>query len=143
LDDSGYLSVRIPTVERDYYGRYKDVTDGKELIYGQQPVARNVGIVQEIMKARGCLKVRVASEVGVVLTSKTRLSKEEVSIVHSATVFFAGKSLLNTLVKHEVLFKGKWRKAERVGFKTLLYLTDTHIRVGLTEGVRVERYDMG
>ncbi|KAF4612463.1 hypothetical protein G7Y89_g15614 [Cudoniella acicularis] len=45
------------------------------------------------------------------------------------------ESLLNTLVKKKVLFKGKWRKAEPASFKTLLYLVDTHMRVGLTEGV--------
>lgn len=46
------------------------------------------------------------------------------------------QSLLNRLVKEKVLFKGKWRKAERVGFKTILYLADTHMMVGLIQGVR-------
>ena len=45
------------------------------------------------------------------------------------------ESLLNKLVKEKVLFKGKWRKVNRVGFKTLHYMVDTHMRAGLTEGV--------
>ncbi len=44
-------------------------------------------------------------------------------------------SLLNRLVKEKVLFKGRWRKANRVGFKTLLYIVDTHMGTGLTDGV--------
>jgi hypothetical protein len=44
-------------------------------------------------------------------------------------------SLLNRLVKENVLFKGRWQKANRVGFKTLLYLVDTHMGMGLTDGV--------
>ena len=30
------------------------------------------------------------------------------------------ESLLNKLVKDKVLYKGKWRKPQRVGFKTVL-----------------------
>jgi hypothetical protein len=44
-------------------------------------------------------------------------------------------SLLHILVKENVLFKGKWRKANRVGFKTLLHMVDTHMKTGLTDGV--------
>jgi hypothetical protein len=44
-------------------------------------------------------------------------------------------SLLNKLVKENVLFKGRWRKANRVGFKTLLYMVDNHMETGLTDGV--------
>lgn len=34
------------------------------------------------------------------------------------------KSLLKTLVKEKVLFKGKWRKPVRVGFKLLVHLAE-------------------
>lgn len=45
------------------------------------------------------------------------------------------KSLFNRLVKEKVLFKGSWRKRGRVGFRTLLYLADTHLEVGLKDGI--------
>jgi hypothetical protein len=43
--------------------------------------------------------------------------------------------LFNKLVKDKVLTAGKWIRPNRVGFKTLLALTDAWINAGLVEGV--------
>lgn len=45
------------------------------------------------------------------------------------------ESLFNKLVKDKVLFKGKWRKPNRVGFQTILYLVDVWMSSGLKDGV--------
>ena len=44
-------------------------------------------------------------------------------------------SLFNKLVKDKVLTAGKWMRPNRVGFKTLLALTDAWMNTGLLEGV--------
>jgi hypothetical protein len=44
-------------------------------------------------------------------------------------------SLFIKLVKDKVLTSGKWVRPNRVGFKTLLALTDAWMNTGLTEGV--------
>ena len=44
-------------------------------------------------------------------------------------------SLFNKLVKDKVLTAGKWIRPNRVGFKTLLALTDAWMNAGLVEGV--------
>jgi hypothetical protein len=44
-------------------------------------------------------------------------------------------SLLNKLVKDNVLTAGKWLRSNRVGFNTLLVLTDVWMNTGLTDGV--------
>jgi hypothetical protein len=45
------------------------------------------------------------------------------------------ESLFNKLVKDKVLFKGKWRKPNRVGFQTILYMVDVWMSSGLKDGV--------
>lgn len=45
------------------------------------------------------------------------------------------ESLLSKLVKEGVLFKGKWRAINRVGFSMLSYMMDVHIERGMAEGV--------
>ena len=45
------------------------------------------------------------------------------------------ESLFNKLVKEKVLFKGKWRKPNRVGFQTILYMVDIWMSSGLKDGV--------
>jgi hypothetical protein len=44
-------------------------------------------------------------------------------------------SLLNKLVKDKVLTAGKWLPSNRVGFKTLLVMTDAWMNSGLIDGV--------
>lgn len=44
-------------------------------------------------------------------------------------------SLLNKLVKDKVLTAGKWYRSNRVGFNTLLVLTDAWMNSGLTDSV--------
>jgi hypothetical protein len=44
-------------------------------------------------------------------------------------------SLFNKLMKDKVLTAGKWIRLNRVGFKTLLALTNVWINAGLVKGV--------
>jgi hypothetical protein len=44
-------------------------------------------------------------------------------------------SLLNKLVKEKVLTAGKWIPSNRIDFQTLLVLTDTWMKSGLTDGL--------
>jgi hypothetical protein len=44
-------------------------------------------------------------------------------------------SVLNQLVKNGLLYKGKWRKFNRVGFQTVLVMADAWLFAGLTDGV--------
>lgn len=46
------------------------------------------------------------------------------------------ESLLRQLVKDKVLYKGRWRKPNRVGFQTILYMADAWLKSGLQEGAR-------
>lgn len=45
------------------------------------------------------------------------------------------ESLLNRLVKDKLLYKGNWRKYNRVGFRTVLSMADAWLWAGLIEGV--------
>jgi hypothetical protein len=45
------------------------------------------------------------------------------------------ESLLNQLVKDGILYKGKCRKYNRVGFNTVLAMADAWLLAGLTDGV--------
>jgi hypothetical protein len=53
-------------------------------------------------------------------------------ITHEASKI---ESLLNQLVKDGLLYKGKWRKYNRVGFKTVLAMADAWLSAGLIDGV--------
>jgi hypothetical protein len=44
-------------------------------------------------------------------------------------------SLLNKLVQDEVLTAGKWTPSNRIGFATLLALTDVWMNSGLSDGI--------